>query len=308
MIELMFEGGLGNQLFQYSFGRYLQKLWNEDVVYDISKYAFEKIEIRQFELKSFNIDSSWLEAPLISSRWKRFGCKYMIYLPLTYIYVKINSWRIKYGKEAKFHVFYQKCINALGFYRIHYGPYMLLGKSKVRNKIIRGQWFWKDMVLQQGEELKRELRIIDTISDKNQRILDQIECTQSIGIHIRRGDYIQCGLIMCDIQYYKRCMDKMVTLVQDAMFFIFSDDIEWVYQQFGSKENIVYVNNCNTAVEDMRLFYNCKHFILSNSTFSWWGAYLGSFCDKKVICPEIWERGGKRSSLILDEWIAECNV
>lgn len=308
MIELMFEGGLGNQLFQYSFGRYLQKLWNEDVVYDISKYAFEKIEIRQFELKSFNIDKSWKKAPLISGRWKRFGCKYIIYLPLTYIYVKINRWRITHGKEAKYNIVYQKCINALGFYRIHYGPYMLLGKSKVQKKIIRGQWFWRDIVLQQGEKLKKELNITDPVSDKNQRILEQIEKTQSIGVHIRRGDYIQCGLIMCDTSYYERCMDKMVNLVEDAVFFIFSDDIEWVCQQFGSKENIVYVNNHNTAVEDMRLFYSCKHFILSNSTFSWWGAYLGQYGDKKVICPEIWEKGGKRSSLILDEWIVECNI
>lgn len=104
-----------------------------------------------------------------------------------------------------------------------------------------------------------------------------------MGVHIRRGDYVKLGLVVCDIHYYERCMQKMMDIVKNPTFFIFSDDISWVKTNLKFKgSELIFIDNNNSSPEDMRLLYSCNHFIMSNSTFSWWGAYLGKYPNKKL--------------------------
>ena len=305
MIYIAFEGGLGNQMFQYTFVRYLEEKFNEPVEYDISKYKFEKNEIRAFELSFFNIDNDWVEAEPRKLRVMRYGWKYMLYLAVTFPYLKINNFtKRKKNKYVLAHT-YQKIINHLGFYRVHFNEYDEPIKYSDKTKYIRGQWFYIDVVRQMDKVIRKELRVITPISEKNQSILEQIRNSNSVAVHIRRGDYVTLGLVICDISYYKRCMEKMATMVDNPVFFIFSDDIQWVKENLVTEYKTVFVDNNNPAPEDMRLMYSCDHFIMSNSTFSWWGAYLGDNPEKKVIIPEVWAVGSKRSLFVLDEWIPE---
>ena len=310
MIKLTFEGGLGNQMFQYAFGRYVEQLFNETVYFDISKYKFESSENREFELFSFNINPNWKELPLKKNRISRLGFQYILYCMITAPYILLNSYLVKKNKRTRFNNLYQKLINLIGFYRVHYGMYKNPRKSLFPTKTIRGHWFWPEMVEKIDPIIRKELQVIRPMSESNAKFLYQIQNSNSVGVHIRRGDYVKLGLVVCDIHYYERCINKMIELVENPTFFIFSDDIPWVKQNLKTNHDtkLVFIDNDNPSPEDMRLLYNCNHFIMSNSTFSWWGAYLGNYQEKKVIVPEYWSIKKKKSSLILDSWIIERNL
>lgn len=120
----------------------------------------------------------------------------------------------------------------------------------------------------------------ETISKQSKEILSLITHTNSISIHIRRGDYISennknlYGGI-CTTEYYQKAIDIMCSKVTNPHFFIFSNDIEWCEKNIYLP-HVFYVN-CNKGEDswqDMYLMSKCKHNIIANSTFSWWGAYL----------------------------------
>lgn len=306
MIHIFFEGGLGNQMFQYAFTRYLQIKFNEGVEYDISKYEFEKNETREFDLNAFNISRDWICAPKKKSRFERFGAKYVLYLIITFPYIKINKALLKRGHAVWFSALYQRLINCLGFYRVHFYDYAEPKYTQRKNKYIRGQWFCPSIVMKIDDYIRNELKVITPISALNQSFLAKIHSCNSVGVHIRRGDYVELGLIVCSIPYYEKCMKRMASLAENPVFFIFSDDIDWVRENLNVDYPVVYIDNKNSSVDDMRLFYSCNHFILSNSTFSWWGAYLGGTDDKIVIAPKYWH-GGKENFLVCPNWLLEDN-
>lgn len=308
MIHIAFEGGLGNQLFQYTFGRYCEIFLKDNVCYDISKYKFESCEEREFELMSFDINKKWIREPLYKNRFARFGFGYLLYLMITFPYIEYRK-RFSWG-GAKIDTIYQNIINTFGFFRVHYGPYKRPKKTSIfKNKYIRGHWFWPEMVQEMENIIKRELKVITPLSPSNAKFLNQIKSTNSVGVHIRRGDYVTLGLIACNIKYYEACINKMKEMEKDAVFFIFSDDIPWVKENLKVDAPLVFVDNNNPSPEDMRLLYSCNHFIMSNSTFSWWGAFLGNCPTKKVMVPQYWDIKNmqKESKLILDEWIKVDN-
>lgn len=303
MIHLAFEGGLGNQLFQYAFGRYCENLFKDSVSYDISKYKFESCEEREFELKSFAINANWKKEILHKNRFQRFGFGYLLYLTVTIPYLQVRK-RI-HKKNSQIDSIYQTLINSFGFYRVHYGNYKISHRTIFKNKYIRGHWFWKEMVAEMRDVLNKELQVVTPLNATNKNFLEQIKSANSVGVHIRRGDYVTLGLIACNIKYYEACIKRMSEIENNAVFFIFSDDIPWVKDNLKVEAPLVFIDNNNPSPEDMRLLYSCNHFIMSNSTFSWWGAFLGKCPSKKVMCPRYWDIKNmkKESSLIFDEWI-----
>ena len=125
-------------------------------------------------------------------------------------------------------------------------------------------------------------------------MLDNILKTTSISLHIRRGDYLtpenaetHC---LCSPSYYQNAIQYIVQRVENPHFFIFSDDITWVFDNFKMPYpyTIVNVNDSYTGYYDLELMRNCKHNIIANSTFSWWGAWLNENPNKIVIAPQRW--------------------
>lgn len=314
VIILSFEGGLGNQLFQYAFGRYLEDTFCEDVFYDISNYFYDKREIRDFEIEQFNIKSSWKRGEIYKSRIRRHGLRYLIYLFITAIYLKID--KIFNNNETenrrKIGQIYEYCINFFGFYRIHYNKKYTYLKSCFSKKYVRGQWMRKDIVQLMESSLRNELRVISVPNDEEQKYLNSIVDSMSVAVHIRRGDYVQLGMVTCNINYYFKCMAIMAQKVDNPVFYVFSDDIEWVKKEFETnndykKYTIIFVN-AHTPTVDLRLMYNCKHFIMSNSTFSWWGAWLGTYPEKIVLTPKKWWPNAQIScEYVMKEWIEVDN-
>lgn len=150
------------------------------------------------------------------------------------------------------------------------------------------------------------------LAGRNQQIANAIESCNAVSVHVRRGDYVTNPVAnqfhgCCLPEYYKLAIEVMHGHVKDPHFFVFSDDLEWV------KSNLVMPSCCtfvdqNKGVEsynDMRLMSLCKHHIIANSSFSWWGAWLGRHLGKIVIAPKRWFHKGHAdvSDLHCPGWI-----
>ena len=132
----------------------------------------------------------------------------------------------------------------------------------------------------------------------------------SVSIHIRRGDYLKISntLGICTIDYYRKAISKMKELVIPDIYVIFSDDIEWCKDNFGTSignTEIKFVNwnKGKDSYRDMQLMSLCKHNIIANSSFSWWGAWLNQNPNKNVIAPSRWMNSEGWSEIIPSDWI-----
>jgi hypothetical protein len=113
----------------------------------------------------------------------------------------------------------------------------------------------------------------------------------------------------CDVDYYDRCVKRLTERVKDPHFFVFSDDPQWSRDNLKLEYPAVYVdhNDMEHGHEDLRLMSQCKHNIIANSTFSWWGAWLNNNRDKVVFAPKKWfVRANKNSDDIVPlNWLRE---
>lgn len=244
------KGGLGNQLFQYAYGRSLIEK-NKEVIFDISFFKEKTTDIsRPFLLKKFNIPES-----------------------LIFINKKSNLL-IK---------LFEKIYSKLS------GNYNLFQSEKYFKSI--------------EKIIRNELTLKESLSPIAQEFVQQIKNnSKSVSIHVRRGDYITNAKTnkyhgTCDLSYYEHTILKIRELVLSPHFFIFSDDIEWVRENL-KLDNTTFISNPNlTECEELMLMSNCKHNIIANSTFSWWGAWLNQNPDKIVIAPKQWTANKKSDEL-----------
>ena len=303
MIRIVFEGGLGNQLFEIVMGRYLQLHFKDEIQYYISKYRNEVGEYRNFELDAFVIPADWHRIELQGSRIQRMGLKYLYAGVLTKLYFMLmNICRMK-SYNSSLDTIYQRCLNVFGIYWIHNPKsYKRPDNSWTKNKLFLGQWIWPSMCEEYKDEIHQFVQFKQRPTIANQHILDQIQSTNSVGVHIRRGDYVTLGLVVCSLNYYEHCIDVMANRMDNPVFFIFSDDIPWVKENIKTDKTLVFVDNHNSAPQDMQLLSSCKHFIMSNSTFSWWSAFLCKNPNKIVLAPKYWKAGDDKyhSVMILD--------
>lgn len=132
----------------------------------------------------------------------------------------------------------------------------------------------------------------------------RIDGKESIAIHVRRGDYVDAGVNL-PWEYYRKAMGYMEEKLTKPVYYIFSDEISWVKEKLGTDVNVVYVNEARnmTDCEELSLMRQCRHFIISNSSFSWWGAWLGTYQGKIVVAPNRWTQGNEIRDVILQEWI-----
>lgn len=145
--------------------------------------------------------------------------------------------------------------------------------------------------------------------EPNIQLAKMLQNTNSVSCHVRRGDYLKdANMCVCTPEYYIHAVEKMNELVNPDLYCIFSDDIEWCKENLAALckgKNIVYVdwNKGKESYRDMQLMSLCKHNIIANSSFSWWGAWLNQNQDKKVIAPEKWMKKDIVNSPICSDWI-----
>jgi hypothetical protein len=135
---------------------------------------------------------------------------------------------------------------------------------------------------------------------------------ESVSVHIRRGDYILNPVTRrfhgtCPPDYYGRAARYLADKLKDVHFFVFSDDPAWVRENLSLDYPVTYVthNGPDKGHEDLRIMTHCKHHIIANSSFSWWGAWLGRHPGKIVVAPLKWlvDEAIQTGDLIPSRWI-----
>ena len=144
-------------------------------------------------------------------------------------------------------------------------------------------------------------------NDLNKEWIRKIQDSNSVSLTVRRGDFVGNALHdVCDIKYFENSINEITKIIKNPVFFIFSDDLEWT--KANLKVDFVHYfvgHNYPNYFEDFRLICQCKHHIIPNSTFSWWGAWLSDFPGKIVVSPKVWLNSDSidYSYFLPKEWI-----
>lgn len=175
------------------------------------------------------------------------------------------------------------------------------GKAPYINGVFIGERYFED-----AREEVRKAFIFKNIDSENLRLASLMQETSSVSLHIRRGDYLKIPqYAVCDEQYYSKAIRYVNDHVEKPKFFVFSDDPAWCQTFLKRFEIDFHVVNRNFGIDsykDMFLMTQCKHNIIANSTFSWWGAWLNNNSNKIVVCPEKWIIG-RIYNPCLKEWV-----
>lgn len=264
-------GGLGNQMFQYAFGLALKQAGNE-TLFDNS--WFDKINTskksratkRNYELDVFKAEVPFASPKQIKDlkRETFFGLK----LP-GFIRNKIS----RVIRENSAGSYYEEFLSSGDAYYAG-----VFGNSCYFDAYRR--------------ELLHAFSLKDVMPEPNQAVLQEIKNTNSVSLHIRRGDYVKLGWV-CNLDYYYQAINYITSRVEDAHFYIFSDDMNWVKEnlKIEPSHTFVDINSGSTSYCDLELMKNCRHNITANSTFSWWAAYLNPNPHKIVLAPKDIQEG-----------------
>lgn len=155
------------------------------------------------------------------------------------------------------------------------------------------------------DQVHKQFTLKNTMSQNSKEVACNIN-TNSVSIHIRRGDYVNnTNHNLCDLEYYYKALHHIKSKIPNPHFFIFSDDITWAKNNLQLNDVTFVSNGDITEVEELILMSVCSHNIIANSTFSWWAAYLNQNTHKIVIAPKQWT--AKKTALELGilpaDWI-----
>lgn len=280
MIITKLNGGLGNQLFEYACARNLQ-LKNEDTLFlDIEGF---KRSSRHYSLENFKLSN---DVKLLTEKDSR-----------SLLFLQAIS---KYNRNLAFKL--GSLFGAFIWKSSNYKP-LNVGNTKGRKLYLYGYWQSYDYFKENAELIRRELKVKSVIPTECAELLKEVNKNNSICVHIRRGDYVSCGFLHCDEAYYQRGIKYIYEKHSDSNIIVFSDDIEWVKQNMSFDYSVTYVDVDVPDYEVLRLMYLCKHFVMSNSSFSWWASYLSDNANKIIIAPEYWLPDNKENkSIYMDNW------
>lgn len=296
MIIVKLKGGLGNQMFQYAFGRRISLISNKVLKLDINGFDEDHVYERKYILDCFNIEENIAtEKDLRKAR---------IFTSKSYI-----------GKIIKL-------VNNIAPHKKRYlicEKQLFVFDSRVLNRYnsayINGSWqnekYFKDI----QHILRKDFTFNTELNHTNKKHLDRIVNSNSVGLHVRNyalrhnrtvnnNDLIRYG--MMPPEYYQNALKYIAEIQGDLELFIFSDDIAMAKKAIQVKYPTTFMSNVwNREYEDMQLMSLCKHQVISNSTFSWWAAWLNSNPNKIIIAPKNWFANADfdTSDLIPYEWI-----
>lgn len=284
------KGGLGNQLFQYAFGRMLEEKYHECVKYDLHQYKQKFNEINNLKLSSFQTRMEEASEAEISR----------------YCKIKMSGNPHSRGYRAK--IILNKMLCPQKYY---FETDRLFRDVNKLNKFdyFDGYWQCERYFLEIRNTLLDEIRILN-MSSKTIDTISKMENENAVFVGIRRPYSFESKKmkktlndIGTNLEYYEKAIKYIKKRVSDPVFYIFSNDIEWVKENFKVDCNMVFrTKQMQTSdEEELMIMSSCKHAILSNSTFNWWGAWLIQNDEKMVLVPQHWQRN--KNDIIPDNWI-----
>lgn len=284
MITLNLTGGLGNQMFQYATGLALASKLDTKLLVNTS--VFQDYNVHPLRLTELNCSAQFSnERPFAEAL-----IRHKLIKKLLSSFSFMNSYYFEKG--------------------LAFDPSLLNAKSNTKlTGFFQSEKYFKSI----RKILLREFDVRHKVSAAEQDILQKIENTESVSIHIRRGDYISNPNAnkthgLCDNTYYENALAHLESaniLSDTTKLFIFSDDIEWCINNLKFDYPCEFVPGSIERPEiDMFLMSQCKHNIIANSTFSWWGGWLNDHEQKIVIAPKTWFQTSKLNAadIVPDSW------
>lgn len=293
MITVNIIGGLGNQMFQYAFGYATSKENNTELKLDVS--GFNAYDLRDYELDLFNVEKNSELKSKYDSLLNKLNGKHNTLLSKATRKILRGLLRFtKFYYQEKEEFVFDK-----GVFNIRTDTYFY------------GYWQNQKYFKKYRKELL-EIFTLKSIHSQTKEYQQKIIESESVSLHIRRGDYLTDAHTnsvhgVCDMEYYKKAVTEVLKSKKQARFFIFSDDLDWVKDNLDFIDNKTFIEYKSDISdhEEMHLMSQCKHNIIANSSFSWWGAWLNQNSDKKVIAPKKWFKDSilNADDLIPDSWV-----
>ena len=278
MIVARLFGGLGNQLFIYAAARAMSVRCNLPLTLDVTSGFLNDQYGRNFSLGEFNIQAGM----------KRPSNDYLRY---------IDRWRLRALRRVS------------SLLPLNFAPIVcekdwsvfdrnVIGLKRKDNFYLEGYWKSEKYFSDTSDIIRRELKITGSISAESQSLAEGLKKENSIAIHVRRYSEVKIGAHdsrkaisnVLGEDYYRETMLQMANEVSNPHFYCFTDEPEWVRGNFCSGFPMTIVSHNHKhgdkhAYEDLWLMKHCRRFIIANSTFSWWGAWLSDHPSKTVFAP-----------------------
>lgn len=310
MITIKLKGGLGNQIFQYCFARSLSQDLNKELYIDLSFFNHGLARHMIYGLHPFNIKGVVGNYPFLNTNTQLKFIYNTIYRFKDLSFVKKIAILNKLcqliennsSDVIKFHfsepeiftsdlivdddLFNFSSIETPAYFEGYFQFY-----SDEKNRLFISERFFEKY----NELIHEDLTYLPDLTEESQEIANDMNESNSVLLHVRHGDYV--GLLdfgLCSEEYYENAMDCIASKINNPKFFIFSDDIEGA-KKLNIKYSHVFVDfkentdlNGRGNGELLKLMSCCKHFIIANSSLSWWASFLSENEDKIIISPTPW--------------------
>ena len=229
-------------------------------------------------------------------------------------WIKRLEIRSKYSNFFKFLL--DGPMNKFSFDKIDPSNFSLDIINKLPRVYLTGYWQNNDIIDKYKKIISSDLILKYPLSENNKVYLKSISSKNSIALHFRRGDYINNSnyrklYATCSKNYYQNSINQIQKIVDHTHLFIFSDDINWVKNNYNFATDATFIDNTCPEIEHLFLMSQCKHQITANSTFSWWAAWLNTYPKKVTITPKYWyydKHLNETVTRIPKEWIKIDNL
>lgn len=265
-------GGLGNQMFQYVFGQHLSKKFGIEIIYDISSFENQPdfLDHRKLELTCFNFPTPIVDHKAFSD-FKALN-KSQKFISTIKSFLKFSNDDFFSINESMIKISW------------------LLPK-RIKNKYYLGYWHHIKYLHSAEIDLVKTFALKPEFHKQltNGHHKQDISNSSSVSIQVRRGDYLNVGTVICGPEYYSNAIEYINKKISNPKYFVFSDDIEWCKKNLNFNAEVIFIEpNLSLPFEDMQLMSMCKHNIIVNSTYGWWGTILNEHRKKITIAPKLW--------------------
>ncbi|MBA2857944.1 hypothetical protein HNP93_000645 [Methanococcus maripaludis] len=276
------KGGLGNQMFQYALYKSLKEM-GQEVLLDRSWY------LKNNAHNGYELERVFGLSPDHASKKQ---CLSLGDIPINLAYKikrKVFPKKTHYFEKHSFN--YDKSV------------------FEVTSRYFEGYWQNENYFKSFRSEILKDFSF-KNINKKNAEFSKYLNSVNSISIHVRRGDYVNNPKALkvhgniCNLGYYNKAIMLLTNKLDDLKFVIFSDDILWCKSNLNI-DNPIFVdwNTGMNSYQDMYLMSKCKHNIIANSSFSWWGAWLNQNSEKLIFAPKKWVNDRSDVNIVPDGWI-----
>ena len=265
MIITQLKGGLGNQLFQYAAARRLSLTLGVPLKLDVGFYKRHKQ--RTYELDQFRIEAG-IATDWEVARWRGPRLLTRITQPLGLL---------------------PRCVMEKSF---EFDPAILHLQG---GRYLEGYWQSYRYFADVAPQIRSELAVRTPPSDADRAMLDRMAQCDAVCLHVRRGDYASNPIArqyhgLCVPEYYRTAVEAIAAQLRVPELFVFSDDMPWVKQNLRFELPTTHVEHhgVDSAPLELRLMGGCRHFVIANSSLSWWAAWLASSEESSVYAPQRW--------------------